>query len=130
MAGDFPADLRYTASDEWVRRDGEEVVCGITAYAAEQLGDVVYVQLPPPGKQLSAGDAFGEIESVKAVSDLNAPVDGEVVAANAELDQNPWLVNEDPYGRGWLIRLRPRDTAQLDGLLDAQAYEQSTAERH
>jgi glycine cleavage system H protein len=129
MAGNFPDDLRYTESDEWVRREGEELVSGITAFASDQLGDVVYLQLPDTGKHFGKGDPFGEIESVKAVSDLFAPVAGEIVAANQELDQTPGLVNEDPYGRGWIIRLRPDNVADVDSLLDASAYEQSTAER-
>jgi glycine cleavage system H protein len=129
MAGNFPDDLRYTESDEWVRREGEELVSGITAFASDQLGDVVYLQLPDTGKHFGKGDPFGEIESVKAVSDLFAPVAGEIVAANQELDQTPGLVNEDPYGRGWIIRLRPDNVADVDSLLDASAYEQSTTER-
>jgi glycine cleavage system H protein len=129
MAGNFPDDLRYTESDEWVRREGEELVSGITAFASDQLGDVVYLQLPDTGKRFAKGDPFGEIESVKAVSDLYLPVAGEIVAANQELDQNPGLVNEDPYGRGWIIRLRPDNLVDFDSLLDASAYEQSTTER-
>ncbi len=129
MAGTFPDDLRYTSTDEWVRRDGDEMVSGITAFASDQLGDVVYIQLPEPGKHYSQGDPFGEIESVKAVSDLYCPVAGEIVAANEELNDNPGLVNEDPYGRGWMIRLRPDNPADYDSLLDASAYEQSTRER-
>lgn len=129
MAGNFPDDLRYTESDEWVRREGEELVSGITAFASDQLGDVVYLQLPDTGKHFGEGDPFGEIESVKAVSDLFAPVAGKIVAANQELDQTPGLVNEDPYGRGWIIRLRPDNVADVDSLLDASAYEQSTTER-
>src|SRR5437763_17108707 len=102
MAGDFPEELRYTSSDEWVRRDPDSVVTGVTAYAADQLGDVVYLQLPEVGKHYGQGDTFGEIESVKAVSDLYCPLAGEIMAVNEELDQNPSLVNEDPYGKGWI----------------------------
>jgi glycine cleavage system H protein len=130
MAAEFPADLRYTGSDEWVRSEGDTVVTGVTAFAAEQLGDVVYVQLPDPGKRFGKGDSFGEIESVKAVSDLYSPLAGEVVQVNEELDQNPALVNDDPYGGGWMVRLRPDNPADVDGLLDAAAYERHTAERH
>ncbi len=130
MAGDFPSDLRYTESDEWIRREGDEVVTGVTSYAAEQLGDVVYLQLPAAGSHYAAGVPFGEIESVKAVSDLNCPISGEIVAANDALDQNPGLVNEDPYGEGWIVRLRPDNPADYDSLLDAAAYERSTTERH
>jgi len=129
MAGNFPDDLRYTASDEWVRREGAELVSGITAFASDQLGDVVYIQLPDTGKHFAKGDPFGEIESVKAVSDLYLPVAGEIVATNQELDQNPGLVNDDPYGRGWIIRLRPDNLADFESLLDASGYEQSTTER-
>jgi glycine cleavage system H protein len=129
VAGNLPDDLRYTESDEWVRREDGEMVCGITAFAAEQLGDVVYLQLPEVGKRFGQGDAFGEIESVKAVSDLYCPIAGEILAINQELDANPGLVNEDPYGRGWMVRLRPDNPEAYDSLLDAQAYEQSTTER-
>jgi glycine cleavage system H protein len=130
MAENFPDDLRYTETDEWVRREGDEVVYGITAYATEQLGDVVYVTLPEVGKQFGRTDAFGEIESVKAVSDLYCPLSGEVLAVNGDLDESPEIVNEDPYGRGWMVRLRPTNIEELDSLLDAAAYERSTTERH
>jgi len=129
MVGSFPDDVRYTETDEWVRQDGEEFVVGITAYASDQLGDVVYVQLPEVGIHFEKGATYGEIESVKAVSDLYSPVAGEVTAINDELDQNPGLVNEDPYGLGWLSRLRPDNREDYDSLLDAAAYEQNTAER-
>jgi glycine cleavage system H protein len=130
MAAEFPEDLRYSETDEWVRRDGDEVTAGITAYAAEQLGDIVYVQLPQVGSQVTKGQAFGEIESVKAVSDLNAPVSGEVTAVNQVLDQDPGLVNQEPYGQGWIIKVRATAPEEYDSLLDAAAYERSTAERH
>ncbi len=130
MAGDFPADLRYTESDEWIRREGDEVVTGVTSYAAEQLGDVVYLQLPAAGSHYAASVPFGEIESVKAVSDLNCPIAGEIVDANDALEQNPGLVNEDPYGEGWIVRLRPDNPADYDSLLDAAGYEQRTTEHH
>lgn len=129
MAEGFPDDRRYTETDEWVRREGDEVVCGVTAFAAEQLGDVVYLKLPEVGKRFAKDEAFGEIESVKAVSELVCPVGGEVTAANDELDQNPGLVNEDPYNAGWIIRLRPEDPADYDALLDAAGYQRSTEER-
>lgn len=130
MAGDFPDDLRYTESDEWVRLEGEEAVSGITAFASEQLGDVVYLQLPEVGTTHEPKGVFGEIESVKAVSDLYCPLSGEVIAVNDQLEQNPGLVNEDPYGEGWIARLRVDNADAFNTLLDAQAYEQSTAERH
>ena len=129
MAMNFPDDLRYTQSDEWVRREGDEVTTGVTAFAADQLGDVVYLQLPDPGRKVSKGEAYGEIESVKAVSDLYAPLSGEVVAVNEALDSNPEMVNKDPYGGGWIARLRLSNADEFDSLLDAAAYEQSTTER-
>ncbi|GAC1402322.1 MAG: glycine cleavage system protein GcvH [Chloroflexota bacterium] len=130
MNDSFPADLRYTESDEWVRREGDELVCGVTAFAAEQLGDVVYLQLPIVGEHYDTGKPFGEIESVKAVSDLYCPIAGEVRDANVELDTNPGLVNDDPYGQGWIVRLRPDDLSAFDTLLTATAYSQNTLERH
>lgn len=130
MTDAFPNDLRYTESDEWIRSDGDEVVCGVTSYAADQLGDVVYLQLPPAGSAYSRGDQFGEIESVKAVSDLFAPMSGEVIATNTDLDTNPGLVNDDPYGAGWLVRLRPSAPVEMESLLDAAAYERKTTESH
>ena len=129
MAEFIPQDRRYTASDEWVRREGDDVVIGITAYAAEQLGDVVYLQLPESGKRYAKGDSFGEIESVKAVSDLYCPLSGTISAANQDLDANPALVNEDPYGQGWFARLTPDTPAEYDALLDAAAYPKSVEER-
>jgi glycine cleavage system H protein len=118
-----PTDLRYTRDHEWVRLDGEEAVVGITQYAADQLGDIVFVELPEAGKALEASRAFGVVESVKAVSDLFAPLSGEVVATNAALTGGPELVNSDPYGDGWMVRLRLADAADLDDLLDAEAYD-------
>ena len=118
-----PTDLRYTNDHEWVRLEGEEATIGITAYAADQLGDIVFVELPDPGRTLEQFAAFGVVESVKAVSDLFAPVTGEVTAANAELGRNPELVNSDPYGAGWMLRVRIGDAAQVAGLLDAEAYD-------
>jgi glycine cleavage system H protein len=118
-----PADLRYTRDHEWVRLDGEEAVVGITEYAAEQLGDIVFVELPAAGTALEASRPFGVVESVKAVSDLFAPLAGEVVATNDALAGGPELVNSDPYGQGWMIRLRLTDAADLDELLDADGYD-------
>lgn len=130
MAGEYPDDLRYTTSDEWVRRNGDIMETGITAFASEQLGDVVYIKLPDIGTHLDEGEAYGEIESVKAVSDLNIPMAGTIVEAHQELDDNPALVNDDPYGGGWIIRFRADHPEQYDTLLDAAAYEQHTAEQH
>jgi glycine cleavage system H protein len=122
-----PSDLRYTKDHEWVRLDGDEAVVGITAYAADQLGDIVFVELPDIGRTLTAAAAFGVVESVKAVSDLFAPVGGEVTATNAGLISTPEAVNTDPYGEGWMIRLRLSDAGALDDLLDAAAYDALTA---
>ena len=123
-----PTDLRYTKDHEWVRVEGDEATVGITEYAAGQLGDIVFVELPEAGRKLDQFATFGVVESVKAVSDLFAPVSGEVVAGNEALAGSPELVNSDPYGDGWMIRLKVADATELDGLLDAGAYDQLTAE--
>ena|SRR5947209_642933 len=130
MEATFPAELRYTNSDEWVRREGDDVTSGITAFAAEQLGDIVYLQLPDVGRQVTKGESYGEIESVKAVSELYAALSGEIIAVNDELDQNPALINEDPYERGWILKVRLDKPEEYDSLLDATGYEKSTTERH
>ena len=123
---DIPAELRYTAEHEWVRRTGTDAVrVGITDFAQSSLGDVVFVQLPAVGTEITAGDTFGEVESTKSVSDLYAPVSATVVAVNTDLDGNPQLVNSDPYGQGWLLELRSEgDTLDqgLAALLDPDAY--------
>ena len=118
-----PTDLKYTKDHEWVRVEGDEATIGITAYAADQLGDIVFVELPDAGRTIEQFATFGVVESVKAVSDLFAPVSGEVIAANADLAARPELVNGEPYGAGWMIRVRVSDPAQLDDLLDAEAYD-------
>ena len=118
-----PTDLRYTKDHEWVRVEGEEATIGITAYAADQLGDIVFVELPDSGRALEQFAAFGVVESVKAVSDLFAPVSGEVTEANVELGRNPELVNNDPYGAGWMLRVKLGDATQVTDLLDAEAYD-------
>jgi glycine cleavage system H protein len=118
-----PTDLRYTKDHEWVRVEGETATVGVTAYASDQLGDVVYVDLPAAGRTLSRHATFGVVESVKAVSDLFAPLGGEVTEANEDLAGSPELVNSDPYGAGWMIRLRIGDVAEVDELLDPVAYE-------
>lgn len=123
-----PGDLRYTKEHEWVRVDGDEAVVGITQFAADQLGDIVFVELPAAGKALERHATFGVVESVKAVSDLFAPVAGEVKAANDALGGSPELVNSDPYGEGWMLRISLADPAQLEELLDATAYEQLVTE--
>lgn len=120
---DYPADLRYTAEHEWVAVESDGVVrIGITAYAQDALGDVVYVSLPAVGDALEAGAACGEVESTKSVSDLYAPLAGEVVEVNAALDSSPELVNSDPYGQGWMYAVKLADTGALEGLLDVDAY--------
>jgi glycine cleavage system H protein len=118
-----PSELRYTKDHEWVRVDGDEATIGITGYAADQLGDIVFVELPPSGQSIDQFATFGVVESVKAVSDLFAPVSGEVVAANPDLAGQPELVNSEPYGAGWMLRVRISDRSQLDELLDAAAYD-------
>ncbi|HYN30628.1 MAG TPA: glycine cleavage system protein GcvH [Dermatophilaceae bacterium] len=119
----YPTDLRYTTDHEWVRPAGDGIVrVGITAYASDALGDVVYVSLPPVGEGVSAGDTCGEVESTKSVSDLYAPLEGEVTAVNEALDGTPELVNSDPYGDGWMYEMRPAEGVDVDSLLDADAY--------
>ena len=123
-----PADLHYTKDHEWVRVDGDTATIGVTDFAAHQLGDVVFVDLPATGRAIEQFATFGVVESVKAVSDLYAPVSGEVVGVNGDLGSQPELVNSDPFGAGWMIRVRVADAAQVAGLLDATAYEKLTAE--
>jgi glycine cleavage system H protein len=123
-----PSDLRYTKDHEWVRVDGDTATIGVTDYAANQLGDVVFVDLPAVGKAVEQFATFGVVESVKAVSDLYAPVSGEVVEVNGDLGSKPELVNSDPFGDGWMIRVKVGDAGQVDGLLDAAGYEKLTAE--
>ena len=122
-----PPDLRYTKDHEWVRVDGDVATVGITQYAADQLGDIVFVEPPESGKSLTQFGTFGVVESVKAVSDLFAPLSGEVVEANDELGAKPELVNIDPYGKGWMLRVRVADAAQLEDLLDGPGYDELTA---
>ena len=121
-------DLRYTKEHEWVRVEGDVAIVGITDYAAHQLGDIVFVELPEIGRVLTQFAAVGVIESVKAVSDLFAPISGKVVETNAELGARPELVNGDPFGQGWMLRIRIVDKSQLDGLLDQAAYQDLTRE--
>jgi glycine cleavage system H protein len=117
-----PAELRYTTDHEWVRRDGNLVHIGITDYAQDALGDVVYVQLPDTGSSVSAAASFGEVESTKSVSDLYAPVSGVVVSVNDALADTPQLLNDDPYGEGWICTIEMSAPEQFDALLDADAY--------
>jgi glycine cleavage system H protein len=123
-----PADLRYTREHEWAKQEGGRVRVGITAFAQEQLGDVVFVELPKAGARVRAHQTFGVVESVKAVSDLFAPVSGEVVEANAELGQKPETVNQDPYGKGWMLVVTPSDPKEWDELLTAAQYEEFVAQ--
>ena len=124
---DIPSDLHYTAEHEWVRRSGGDIArVGITDFAQSALGDVVFVQLPDVGTELTAGESFGEVESTKSVSDLYAPVSGKVSAVNTDLEGSPQLINSDPYGAGWLLDVQVADVAELESaistLLDAEAY--------
>ncbi|HYZ92367.1 MAG TPA: glycine cleavage system protein GcvH [Actinomycetota bacterium] len=124
MTDQVPEDLRYTSEHEWARLEGQVVRVGITDYAQDALGDVVYVELPDVGTRVTAEAPLGEIQSPKAVSDLFAPVTGEITERNEEVISGPELVNEDPYGEGWLVAIRPDDPAELDGLMDASSYEE------
>ncbi|PYN81656.1 MAG: glycine cleavage system protein GcvH [Candidatus Rokuibacteriota bacterium] len=123
-----PKDLRYTREHEWAKQDGDRVRVGITAYAQEQLGDVVFVELPKVGTKVTGKKSFGVVESVKAVSDLFAPVSGEIVEVNAELPQKPETVNQDPYGKGWMIVVKSSNKGEWDQLLTAQQYEEFLAQ--
>ena len=118
---EFPDDRKYTAEHEWAREDGGRIVVGISDYAQDQLGDVVFVSLPEVGAEVAAGDAFGEVESTKSVSDVYSPVAGTVVARNDDLEANPQTINEDPYGEGWLVALDPSGPLP-DGLMSAEEY--------
>ncbi|MFN3690056.1 MAG: glycine cleavage system protein GcvH [Fimbriimonadales bacterium] len=117
-----PAELRYTRSDEWVRVEGDIATIGITDYAQSELGDIVFLELPEPGRYLQMDEAFGVIESVKAASDLYAPVEGEVVEVNEALPSALETINQDPYGKGWMIKIRMKDPSQVESLMSAQAY--------
>jgi glycine cleavage system H protein len=123
-----PTDLRYTKDHEWVRLEGDTATIGVTDFAAHELGDVVFVDLPEPGRNIDQFGTFGVVESVKAVSDLYAPLSGEVTDVNASLTGQPELVNSDPFGAGWMIRVRVSNAAQVDGLLEPEAYERLIAE--
>jgi glycine cleavage system H protein len=117
-----PDELRFTPDHEWARVEGDQIRIGITDYAQDALGDVVFVQLPEPGATVRAGDSFAEVESTKSVSDVYAPVSGTVVEINAELGDAPQRLNEDPYGDGWICVIRPADAGSLESLLDADSY--------
>jgi glycine cleavage system H protein len=119
---EFPSNVKYTSEHEWIRFDGDVAYVGITDYAQDQLGDIVFVDIPTVGETLAKGDTFGTIEVVKTISDLFIPVGGEVLEQNEALLDNPALVNTDPYGEGWIVKLSPADPAEADTLLDAEAY--------
>jgi glycine cleavage system H protein len=118
----FPTNVKYTNEHEWIRLEGEEAYVGITDYAQTQLGDIVFVDVPTEGETLEKGETFGSIEVVKTVSDLFLPVGGEILEVNPALEENPELVNKDPYGEGWIIRIKPTDVSEAEELLDAEAY--------
>ena len=123
-----PADLKYTREHEWAKQEGDRVRVGITAYAQEQLGDVVFVELPKVGAKVTATKNFGVVESVKAVSDLFAPISGEVAEVNGELGQKPEIVNQDPYGKGWMLVIAPASAKDWEQLLTAAQYEEFLAQ--
>lgn len=129
MAFKIPTDLLYTSEDEWLLRDGDEAVVGITDYAQDALSDIVYVELPGVGETFAKGATFGTVESVKAASDLFMPVSGEIVAVNDSLPDTPELLNSDPFGDAWLVRIKLTDPAELDALMDAKAYTDHIAAR-
>lgn len=121
----FPDTVRYTSEHEWIRVEGDEAFVGITDYAQSELGEIVFVDVPTIGETVAQGEVFGSVEAVKTVSDLNMPATGEVLEFNEELEAHPELVNEDPYGAGWMVRIRLSDPSELDSLMDASAYEAS-----
>jgi glycine cleavage system H protein len=123
-----PADRRYTTEHEWIKPEGEHFVVGITAFAQDQLGDIVYVELPKVGDQMEAGKTFGVIESVKTASDLYAPVSGEVIEVNEELADQPQNINDDPYERGWMVKVRASNAAEVEQLLTSEQYSEQTGE--
>lgn len=122
-----PADRRYTESHEWAKAEGDVVTLGVTQFAVDQLTDVTYVEPRPAGTEVNPGDAVAEVESVKTTSDVYSPVAGEIVEVNPALDENPGLLNEDPYGAGWLVKVRTADASPLEALMDAAAYESQNA---
>ncbi|MBW2692743.1 MAG: glycine cleavage system protein GcvH [Deltaproteobacteria bacterium] len=129
MDFEIPDELHYTSDDEWVHAEDDFVTLGVTDFAQQQLGDIVYVELPSVGDQLESGVAFGVIESVKTVSDLNAPISGQVVAINEELVDQPEIINEECYGGGWIIKVKPSNQDQIDSLLDADSYRKIVSKR-
>jgi len=126
---EIPDELYYTSDDEWVHAEDDFVTMGVTDFAQQQLGDIVYVELPTVGDQLESGAAFGVIESVKAVSDLSTPIAGEVAAINEELVDQPEIINEECYGAGWIIKIKPSDVEEIESLLDADSYRKIVSKR-
>jgi glycine cleavage system H protein len=126
---DIPSNLRYSTEDEWTRTESGRVTIGVTDYAQSQLGDIVFVELPEVGRSVEKGEPFGVIESVKAVSDLYAPISGEIVEVNTDLAERPEVVNEDCYGDGWMIVIEPEEDAEVEALLDADAYREHLRSR-
>ena len=119
----FPDNLRYTKDHEWIRLEGEEAIVGITDFAQQELGDIVYIEIETVGQALEAGAVFGTVEAVKTVSDLFLPINGTITEVNPNLNANPELVNSDPYGEGWMVKMKLDNNADLDGLMDSQAYQ-------
>lgn len=119
----IPANLKYTNEHEWIRVEGNEAYVGITDFAQSELGEIVFVEVETVGETIEAGGVFGSVEAVKTVSDLNMPITGEVLEFNADLEEHPELVNEDPYGKGWMVKISVNDAAELDNLLDAAGYQ-------
>lgn len=126
---ELPKSLRYSQEDEWARAEGDRVTVGVTDYAQQQLGDIVFVELPEVGANIERGEPFGVIESVKAVSDLFAPISGEILEVNTALSEQPEAVNEDCYGEGWMVAVRLADPSEVEALMDAAAYEQHLKNR-
>jgi len=124
----YPDDLKYTREHEWTRVDGNRATVGITHYAQDALGDIVYVDVPPVGTAVNGGEPFGEVESTKSVSDLYSPVTGTIAERNEELDKSPEIINSDPYGQGWLVVIEMTDAGQADELMDVDAYRELVAE--
>lgn len=120
----FPDDLKYTKDHEWVRVEGDMAIVGVTDFAQSELGDIVFVEIETEGEELEAEEVFGSVEAVKTVSDLFMPVSGEIVEVNQDLEANPEVVNEDPYGKGWMIKVRMSDPSEVEKLLDSDAYQQ------
>jgi glycine cleavage system H protein len=129
MSEMYPEDLKYTEEHEWARIEGDRAVVGITHYAQDALGDIVYVDIPQVGTTVTAGEAFGEVESTKSVSDIYSPVSGTIAGRNEQLDKSPEIINSDPYGQGWLVVLTMTEATEADRLMDAGAYRDMVAEK-